>query len=177
MVEHTSPIYLAHITLLLWSCRNKQMLTQKNWTQRCSRFSTFFFYLMKSQNHRQEEKDWLWTAASICLRFSFLILSVPSYITTFGNHQITGANLLHADGVLFKSDGSDDSMVTVRQTVIFYAQDPKCSVCCIALCSIQDAATAEKMAYVLFLWSLQKKGCTKKISVTLHLQKVSHCIT
>lgn len=166
MVEHTSPIYLAHITLLLWSCRNKQMLTQKNWTQRCSRFSTFFFYLMKSQNHRQEEKDWLWTAASICLRFSFLILSVPSYITTFGNHQITGANLLHADGVLFKRQHSHilrsrSKVLSVLHCTLLY------SGCC----------HCRKNGICAFFMITAKIGCTKKISVTLHLQKVSHCIT
>lgn len=42
-----------------------------------------------------------------------------------------------------ENDSSDNSIVTVKKTVIFFTQNVKCSVCCIAFWSIQEAVTGE----------------------------------
>lgn len=77
-------------------------------------------------------------------------------------------NLLNADAVLYKSDGSDDSMVTVRETV--RAQ-------CVALHSaLFRMLPPQKNGISAFSMMTAKICCTKKISV--HITSIKKkCIT
>ncbi len=130
---------------------------------------SFFFYLVKCQNHHHQEREVLGTTANICLVCQLIWCSPASNVwfvcflspqhtfphLPFGNPQGTGMDLLHADVVLFvwveRVIAVVICTVTVKKTVIFFT----------ALC-VQDAVAGEKVEHRCnsLMFRCRKKKCS-----------------